>query len=397
MLKRLAILACLPLGGCIHISIGGAFEVLARLPTPDATLEVQESGVNASLRGVYALDESSCWASGSAGTCLRTTDAGQTWQRLEVPNADELDFRDVHPFDNDNALLMTAGTPARIYRTSDGGAHWTIVHEDHREGAFFDGMDFWDDHRGVLFGDPIDGEFTILLTEDGGRSWTHADPASIPDAMEGEAGFAASGTCVATGPGGQAIIALGGNTGLDGARILLSRDYANTWESKVTSVPTSASAGLFSVAYFSGGEYLGVGGDYAKPSLQDLAERHENDPGATYTSQPIYSEPPELALLLPMPNPYRSCVAVGSLDGQDVFLSTGWAINSVASHLNRYQWRWIDLIPGTFGDAESNPEAWFQEDVWYQHAASFAPGTARAWIVGAEGKITRIDLAVPEE
>lgn len=393
MLKRLAIIACLPLSGCITIDLNIlSMEEIEALPMPDVDMRVQESGVDASLRGVYALSETQCWASGSNGTCLRTID-GETWQRLSVPNSEDLDFRDVHPFDEHNALLMTAGTPARIYRTSDGGAHWTIVHEDHREGAFFDGMDFWDDNRGVLFGDPIDGVFTILLTDDGGRSWTHADPAKIPAALEGEAGFAASGTCVAAGPDGQAIIGLGGKTGLANARLLESNDFGRCWIARQSGLPTSESMGVFSVAFFDGNEVVIVGGDYTEPVLSPDSPEIQHYFWDAF--QPRYTRlGNDYTYLRQFPGPfmpYRSAVAAGTLDGQHILLASGYMLTFVSSDLADYFWKPLDLIPGTLVHGE---EHWVP---WYQHAASFAPGTARAWIVGAEGKITRIDLSVPEK
>ncbi len=384
MMRYALALMLLPIGGCFSIDFPTPEEIHS-MPLPDIDLRVQESGVDASLRGVFAVDANVCWASGSDGTCLRTVNGGDTWERIQVPNASEIDFRDVHPFDAQNAVLMTAGTPARIYRTSDAGVSWTIAYEDHREGAFFDSMDFWDDQRGVLFGDPIDGVFTILLTDDGGWSWRHVDRASIPPAMDGEAGFAASGTCVATGGDGEAIIGLGGDTGLPTARVLETDDFGETWAARASNMPTSASSGIFSVAFVDDDEIVAVGGDYANPAFSNERDLNSALTGASF--QPAYTKPcdeywfrKEIRALMS----YRSSVAVGELDGHAVLLAGGHEYCVVSSHLASYHWKWIVTIPG------SNTEK-----PWHQHAVSFAPGTSRAWVVGAEGQITRLDLAVP--
>src|SRR5687768_5923591 len=55
----------------------------------------QTAGVAARLRGVSAVSDRVAWASGANGTVVRTADGGLTWQRLRVPDAEQLDFRDI--------------------------------------------------------------------------------------------------------------------------------------------------------------------------------------------------------------------------------------------------------------------------------------------------------------
>ena len=85
----------------------------------------QSSPVSARLRGVSAVSERVAWASGANGTCLRTTDGGKSWIQLEVPDASNLDFRDVDAFDADTAYVLSIGEGdrSRIYKTMDGGNH----------------------------------------------------------------------------------------------------------------------------------------------------------------------------------------------------------------------------------------------------------------------------------
>ena len=59
---------------------------------------------------------------------------------------------------------------------------------------FLDAIVFVDDRTGFTLGDPMGGRFVILVTRDGGDTWSEAPANSRPEAMEGEAAFAASGT-----------------------------------------------------------------------------------------------------------------------------------------------------------------------------------------------------------
>src|SRR3954468_3359892 len=88
----------------------------------------QRSGTNALLIAVSPVDERTVWVSGSAGTWLRTTGGGATWQNGRVPGADSLQVRDVHAVDANTAYLLSIGDgpQSRIYKTTDAGAHWAL-------------------------------------------------------------------------------------------------------------------------------------------------------------------------------------------------------------------------------------------------------------------------------
>src|SRR5215469_4433281 len=111
----------------------------------------QVSHTEESLRGVSAVSRQVAWASGTHGTYLRTTDAGQTWTPSQVPDATTLDFRAVVAFSADEAFLMSAGPgdQSRIYHTSDGGQHWTLEFTNSNPKGFFDSMAFWDPRHGL--------------------------------------------------------------------------------------------------------------------------------------------------------------------------------------------------------------------------------------------------------
>ena len=105
----------------------------------------------------------------------------------------------------------------RIFRYLKDSGNFTTVYQNDDPASFLNSMDFWDNGKGVAFGDVINGKLMILLTDDAGLTWKEANRDNIPNALEGEVGFAASGTSLVTQEGGVAWIGLGG--GPEGCRL----------------------------------------------------------------------------------------------------------------------------------------------------------------------------------
>ena len=205
----------------------------------------QDTNSKASLRGLSVVDENNAWASGANGTVLRTINGGITWQDVSVPNADSVDFRDIEAFNPEEAIILSAGSPGLIYKTIDGGTSWKLVHEDKRPEIFFDAMGFWNSKSGIAFSDAIDGQIVIITTNDYGESWQTIEG---PDALPGEGGFAASGTCLTVRDDSLVWIALG----TPNSRVIYSADRGKTWD--ICSSPMAqdvSGAGIFSLAFSS--------------------------------------------------------------------------------------------------------------------------------------------------
>jgi photosystem II stability/assembly factor-like uncharacterized protein len=241
----------------------------------------QASGVTARLRGVSAVNDRVAWASGANGTVLRTADGGATWQTLPIPGAETLDFRDIDAISETTAYTLSIGPgPAsRIYKTSDGGAHWVLQFTNDDPKAFFDAMAFWDANRGLAVSDSVDGRFVIIITRDGGRTWTRVPADTLPPALPNEGAFAGSGTNIAVIGGDRAWIGTGASTR---CRVLRTADGGRTWSVADTPLAASASAGIFSVAFRDRLHGMTVGGDYRKE--QDAADNAAvtSDGGATW-------------------------------------------------------------------------------------------------------------------
>jgi len=241
----------------------------------------QSSGVTARLRGVSAVSERVAWASGSGSTVLRTNDGGTRWQKLTVTN-DNVDFRDIDAINAETAYVLSVGNgPAsRIYKTSDAGATWTLQFKNENPKAFLDAMSFWDADHGIVFGDSIDGQLDILITENGGNTWSRLSSPNLPPALPNEGAFAASGTNIAVVGKSHAWIGTGAAAK---SRVLRTSDNGHTWQVSDTPVAAGQSSGIFSIAFRDTKHGVIVGGDYTKEkeAVNNLA--FTRDGGATWT------------------------------------------------------------------------------------------------------------------
>ena len=235
---------------------------------PQIQIIKQATTTSVGLRGLSVVDESIAWASGAEGTYLRTTN-GETWQSDTVEGTSAYQFRDVEAFSKDAALLLTAGNPAKIYKTTDGGATWLETYSNTTEGIFFDAMDFWDNEHGIAFSDAVNGHLVVIVTDDGGSTWKEISYEGFPTSPdEGEGGFAASGTCLTTF--GDSLVWIG--LGSPHSRVFKSADRGESWWAIETPMKGStSSAGIFSLEFISPSYGIAVGGDY---ELKDSIARN---------------------------------------------------------------------------------------------------------------------------
>jgi photosystem II stability/assembly factor-like uncharacterized protein len=268
------------------------------------------SRISENLRGVSAVSQKIAWASGTHGTYLRTTD-GRIWIPDQVPGAESLDFRGIVAFSAEEAFLMSSGPgdQSRIYHTADAGRHWQLQFTNTNQKGFFDSIAFWDKTHGIVLGDPIPDEagnlkFEFLITDDG-HTWTPIPPAQLPPALEGEAAFAASNTCLAilswksgasaprqpsekdgaSAPDPNIWFATGGKA----ARVFHSADRGHTWEvfdTPITHGPDSA--GIFSIAFRDATHGVIAGGDYKLPEQDGPNLAFTTDAGQTWTLSKIF-------------------------------------------------------------------------------------------------------------
>ena len=245
-------------------------------------IEARAVATDALLQAVSPVDDLVIWMSGHDATYAVTDDGGERWRVRTVPEAGVLQFRDVAAFDSRRAYLMSsgAGEQSRIYRTDDGGERWTLQYTAGHPDAFLDCMDFWTPEVGLAYGDAVDGTPFILRTEDGGGHWNRVRAETLPRALEGEGGFAASGTCLIAGHEGRAWIATGN---ADRARVLRTEDFGATWSVADGPVVAGGASGLATIAMADDGAGIALGGAIGNDSIRTQNVAVTEDFGATWS------------------------------------------------------------------------------------------------------------------
>lgn len=309
----------------------------------------QRSGTDASLRGLSVPSAQVAWASGTGGVVTRTIDGGGTWRAESIPGAAKLDVRSIHALDAN--VAHAAATAGRIWRTRDGGRTWSLQWQSADTTVFLDAIAFWDPTHGIAMGDPQGGRFLLLVTNDGGDSWTELPAESRPAALPGEAAFAASGTSLVVHGTSQVWIGTGGGN----ARVFRSRDRGRSWE--VSSAPiaaTNGSSGIFSLSFADERNGFAAGGDYQKPGATEMNAAQTSDGGVTWRT--VKGSTPAGYRSGVAHADARTLVAVGT-SGTDVSLDGGGS------------WRVVDATN--------------------LNSVRFAGSGAAGWAVGGGGRIVK--------
>jgi photosystem II stability/assembly factor-like uncharacterized protein len=250
---------------------------------PDPSWQPVGVDTDQQLRGLDATDRRHALVGGSDGGVWKTSNGGRTWQDVSPPGAEGLLFRDVEILGPRSALVLSIGEEdaSRIYRTTDGGRTWTQPFTNEEPTAFYDCMAMWPGgKRGIAMSDPVDGKFRIIETKDRGASWSVVDPAGMPDAVDGEFGFAASGTCLVTAGRRDAFLASGGGA----SRIFHSNDFGHTWTVRDSTIPAAPSGGVYSLAVRHPWKGLAVGGDYTAPENGADMSAYSGNRGRSWTN-----------------------------------------------------------------------------------------------------------------
>jgi photosystem II stability/assembly factor-like uncharacterized protein len=130
-------------------------------------------------------------AGGEAGTLFRTTDGGSTWTAVDFqPTRPDVNVQNIGRVSDTVAVIAT---DTEIKRSTDGGLTWTQTYLTNAGSVL--GLAFKDTLNGIAVG--VD---SILLTADGGQTWTSLSTLSLP--VLSTATWANATTPIVAGDGG---------------------------------------------------------------------------------------------------------------------------------------------------------------------------------------------------
>ena len=139
-------------------------ETVAHQRSPWKEIEVS---AKSNLHGLHVTNNDVIWACGDDGTILRSNNGGVSWKESKVEDPDYPDgplLVDIHGFDEATAIAISSENPAKIYRTTNGGLRWKTMLHYPGDNIFFRSLSFWDDHRGIVMGNAIDGRMSVSYT-----------------------------------------------------------------------------------------------------------------------------------------------------------------------------------------------------------------------------------------
>lgn len=270
----------------------GCFLLFSQNVFAQNSIKILTEKKGVSLRGLSVPSSSVIWASGSKGSIAKSVDGGAHFEWTQVKGYEKRDFRSIHAWNGQEAVIVAVAAPAVILKTIDGGNSWTEVYQNADTAMFLDAIHFKDTNHGMIVGDPIDGHLFLLHTKDKGNHWSVIKSSYFKSPLkDGEAFFASSSTNL-TQKGKDAYFVTGGKA---------SRLWCNGNPIELPIVQGGNSTGANSIDIApSGRQLMIVGGDFTKDTARDnnCVGLQWNAKNATW----------ELDKATGKPNGYRSCV-----------------------------------------------------------------------------------------
>ena len=283
---------------------------------------MQVSNTTAGLRGIHALNADIAWASGTNGTILHTTNGGEIWSRCATPpNAEKLDFRAIQAFNQNTAIIMSAGKGdlSRIYKTTNACRTWKLLFTNPDPEGFWDAMQFRSRKLGALIGDPVDGVFPIFITTNLGDTWTRVPASHIAKPKPGQSIFAASNSSLVIDKTKPILYLVTGGGANEWIEVNLKK--ASPMAKTLSGLVNGPTAGAFSLGMRSEASktiFVAVGGDYKLPQ-----NRHGTATAKTTEEWKASNNPPSgFRSAVAYDSPRKRWIAVGT-NGSDFSTDDG--------------------------------------------------------------------------
>jgi hypothetical protein len=230
--------------------------VMAQIPSPSWTISQNASFsvTSAGHRFLDAVDANVVWLSGYDGVNAgrnynwfsRTINGGTSYNSGNVfPDTNNYQLGNMEGIDANTAWVSAFQRSAPysptnqgggvIYRTLNGGTNWTNMTAagmfTNVAASFCNWVSFLSPTDGIVNGDPVNGEYEIWRTTNGGTNWTVVPGANIPDPVSGE--FCIVDLYAKSGPNHLWF-------GTQKGRVYRTNDAGVTWNvSSLSSAPNS--------------------------------------------------------------------------------------------------------------------------------------------------------------
>ena len=146
---------------------------------------VQTTTVNSKILCVDVVDTIFAWGGTIDAKVIRTTNGGANWVQTSSALGGEVTA--ISGINNQRSVVIVNNSAStRIRRTVSGGVSWSTVYEDSSADAHLNAITMLDDMNGYAIGDPVNGQWVILKTTDGGLTW---DPTSTLSQNGSEKGY----------------------------------------------------------------------------------------------------------------------------------------------------------------------------------------------------------------
>ena len=267
--------------------------------------EVQSLAPDTSFRGSAVL-EGIAWVAGTDNRVYISKDNGKNWLDVSVKGFPLTDLRDIEVFDANTAIVMGAGEGglSKLYITQNQGLSWELLFDNPDDLGFFNSIAFWDRNNGLLLGDPVGGCYVILRTSDGGKTWQRIAQAELPEMLDKEVAFAASGNTLIVDKRSRAWFTSGGFS----SSVYSSADSGEHWRRRpVALYDDTQTAGGYGLAFNTLGDLFVLGGDYQ--------QRDKHDANMVYRKGYVWHKPPGTTpgLRTAMACYQETCIATGKL------------------------------------------------------------------------------------
>jgi photosystem II stability/assembly factor-like uncharacterized protein len=212
-----------------------------------------------SIRSLSVPSEKVIWASASKGMVARSTNEGVDFEWIQVKGYEKRDFRAMHAWNDQEAIIVAVAAPAVILKTKDGGASWNKVYENTDTSMFLDAIHFSEQNNGTIIGDPIAGRLFILTTNNKGATWNEMPNDYFKSTLNNGEAFFASSNSNLIHIGKENIFVTGG---------LSSRLWRNGDAETLPLLQGTSSTGANSIAISpNGNSVVIVGGDFANDTI----------------------------------------------------------------------------------------------------------------------------------